>query len=138
VFRDRYAGLWEAPAVAEATEITAYGDRASYGRRLVAFLIDIAACGLIALAFGRPSGTRNLIGDGIFYVEVTVLTALTGHSFGHRVAGLRVLRLDGRPVGFVRALVRTTLLVLVIPVFLVSRDGRGLHDRAAGTAIVRA
>lgn len=121
----------------EASEIAGLGDQARYGRRLLGFLIDIAACGVIALAFGRPSATTNLISDAIFWVEVTVLTALTGHSFGQRVAGLRVVRLDGHPVGLVRAAIRTTLVILLIPVLLVGKDGRGLHDRVAGTAIVR-
>jgi len=122
--------------VADASEIDGFDDQARYGRRLLGFLIDIAACGVIALAFGRPSGRTNLISDAIFWVEVTVLTALTGHSFGQRLTGLRVVRIDGGPVGFVPAVIRTTLLVLLVPVFLVGRDGRGLHDRAAGTAII--
>ena len=31
----------------------------------------------------------------------------------------------------------TILLVAVVPVFFVDREGRGLHDRAAGTVLVR-
>jgi uncharacterized RDD family membrane protein YckC len=34
--------------------------------------------------------------------------------------------------------VRTVLLCLVIPAFIWDRDGRGLHDKAAGTVVVRA
>jgi uncharacterized RDD family membrane protein YckC len=62
---------------------------------------------------------------------------LTGHSFGQRVVGIAVRRLDGEPVGFSRAAIRTILLIAVVPVFFVDRDGRGLHDRAAGTVLVR-
>jgi uncharacterized RDD family membrane protein YckC len=34
--------------------------------------------------------------------------------------------------------VRTGLLLLVLPAVVYDRDGRGLHDRAAGTVVVRA
>ncbi len=44
---------------------------------------------------------------------------------------------DGGPVGLARAALRTVLLCLVIPAVVWDRDGRGLHDRAAGTAVVR-
>jgi len=37
----------------------------------------------------------------------------------------------------VAALVRTLLLGLVIPAVVTDDDGRGLHDRAAGTVVVR-
>jgi hypothetical protein len=33
--------------------------------------------------------------------------------------------------------VRTVLLCLLIPAFITDRDQRGLHDRAAGTVLVR-
>ena len=44
------------------------------------------------------------------------------------------------PVGYVgprRSLIRAVLLCLGIPPLIVDRDGRGLHDRLAGTVIVR-
>ena len=39
--------------------------------------------------------------------------------------------------GFLSALARTILLCLVVPAVVWDSDGRGLHDRVAGTAIVR-
>ena len=36
----------------------------------------------------------------------------------------------------IRAVLRTALLLLLIPALIWDRDGRGLHDRAAGTAVV--
>ena len=39
-------------------------------------------------------------------------------------------------MGFVAATIRTLLLVVSIPVFFVDRQGRGMHDRAAGTVLV--
>lgn len=121
------------------------GSVASLGARLSAFGLDIASGaligGLINLFVVDPTPVqRSLAVNGAFAVEVVVLTALTGQSIGMRLLGLRVLRLsapDGLP-GFLPAVVRTALLMLVVPVLVFDRDGRGLHDRAAGTVVVRA
>lgn len=116
----------------------AYGASVTHGRRLLAFFADGVASDLVALAFTRPPGQGYTAAVLItFVVERIVLTALTGHSLGQRLAGISVRRLDGEPVGFTRATIRTLLLVAVVPVFFVDRDGRGLHDRAAGTFLVR-
>jgi uncharacterized RDD family membrane protein YckC len=56
---------------------------------------------------------------------------------GKRVLGIRVVRLDGRPVGLGWALVRTILLLFVVPALITDRDLRGLHDRAANTIVIR-
>jgi uncharacterized RDD family membrane protein YckC len=45
--------------------------------------------------------------------------------------------LDGRRAGFTAAVIRTMLLCLVIPPVVYNTDGRGLHDRAAGTIVLR-
>ncbi len=56
---------------------------------------------------------------------------------GKRILSIRVARIDGRPVGLVWALVRTILLLLVVPALITDRDLRGLHDRAANTIVIR-
>jgi uncharacterized RDD family membrane protein YckC len=73
----------------------------------------------------------------IFAAENFLLTALTGLTLGKRLTGIRVARLDGKPVGFGWALVRTVLLLAVIPPLVTDRDLRGLHDRAANTIVIR-
>jgi len=47
--------------------------------------------------------------------------------------------LPGAPVtvGIGRLVVRGLLLSLVVPALFTDWDGRGLHDRASGTAVVR-
>jgi hypothetical protein len=55
-----------------------------------------------------------------------------------RVCGLRLAHpVEGRRLAVWRAVVRTALLILLIPALLVDADGRGLHDRATQTAVVR-
>ena len=55
-----------------------------------------------------------------------------------RVVGLRVLSLDGQRARPFQVLVRTVLLCLFLPAMFWDKDGRSLHDKAAGTLIVRA
>lgn len=123
-----------------------HDDEPSLGRRLLALLIDwiIASFSAVAL-FGwtgvsfPPEGIREqLIINGVFIVEVAILVGLTGFSIGKRVMGLRLINPDGRPIGVVRALVRTVLLSLVVPAIVMTDDKRGLHDLAAGSKVVKA
>jgi uncharacterized RDD family membrane protein YckC len=122
-----------------------HGSVAGWSRRLGALLIDWLACSVIAIAFlyhphaGHAADVftePRLWTPVVFGVEDFVLTALTGFTIGKRLLGLRVVRLDGRPVGL-WALPRTILLLLVIPVLIMDRDLRGLQDKAAGTVVVR-
>lgn len=117
------------------------GSIATFGRRLVAVLLDWVAC-LFATRVLAPEAVYGSPGYGFavlatFFVEVTVLTALGGASFGQRLCGIRVVRLDGAPVPPWWVLVRTALLCLAVPALVWDRDGRGLHDRLAGTVAVR-
>jgi len=109
------------------------GSVATIGRRLLALLIDWLLCTVIALAIFHSRFETLLI----FAIETYLLTALTGFTIGKRVLGIRVVRLDGRPVGLVWALVRTVLLLAVVPALITDRDLRGLHDRAANTIVIR-
>ena len=105
----------------------------SMARRLGALLIDWFACMLISLALFHS----QYLTLAIFAVQDYLLTALTGLTLGKRLVGIRVARLDGKPVGFGWALVRTLLLLAVIPPLVTDDDLRGLHDRAANTIVIR-
>jgi uncharacterized RDD family membrane protein YckC len=106
---------------------------AGMGRRLLALLIDWLASTAVALAIFHSAGWTLVI----FFAEDYLLTALTGFTLGKRLLGVRVARLDGQPIGFLWALVRTVLLITVIPPLVTDRDLRGLHDRAANTIVLR-
>lgn len=110
------------------------GSIARPGRRLVAVCIDWLLCYLIAgMAFG---GNQWAI-LAIFAIEQIALVGTLGYSVGHRVMGIQVRRLDGRPAGMAAAVVRTVLLCLVIPAVVYDPDQRGVHDRAMDTVLVR-
>jgi hypothetical protein len=117
------------------------GSLASTGRRLLALAVDWAACLLLVrlflphLDYGTPgSGWATL---GFFAVEVWLFTSLAGASFGQRLLGMQVVRFGGSAPGPLLALVRTLLLVLVVPALVWDRDGRGLHDRLPGLVLLR-
>jgi uncharacterized RDD family membrane protein YckC len=114
---------------------------AGIGRRLVALVIDWLLSAVIAYGiFGSQLGHRAVSQFGtlaVFAVQVYLLTAVTGFTIGKRLLGVRVVRLDGRPVGFAWSALRVLLLLLVVPPLVLDHDLRGLHDRAAGTIVIR-
>ena len=74
---------------------------------------------------------------GIFLLYLIVLVGFMGHTLGHFLVGVQVQTLDGRPAGWKRALIRAVLTMLVLPTVILDANSRGLHDRAAGTILVR-
>lgn len=107
---------------------------ARFGRRLGAFAIDIALGALISYAFFDYDRWASLI---IFAVLQVLFIALLAGSIGHLLLGMRVVPLSGGWIGLWRPAVRTVLLSLLVPALIWDRDRRGLHDRFAGTALVR-
>jgi uncharacterized RDD family membrane protein YckC len=118
------------------------GEVAGLGRRLAALAIDwLAAIGVSLLmlrdvAYGSLESSVAIL--LIFAVELILLTWLTGSSFGQRVLGVQVVRMDGGRLGLGAVALRTVLICLVIPAVIIDSYGRGLHDRAAGSVVVRA
>lgn len=114
------------------------------GRRLIGVLIDWTLCTFIAfgvfdvpLPFTRTAGSGAWITLAVFALENLLLVSTLGYTIGHRVVGLQVRSINGRPASLVQTVVRTVLLSLFLPAMFWDRDGRGLHDKAAGTVIVR-
>lgn len=102
-------------------------------RRFAALFIDW----LLSLAIATWLTHSQFWTIAVFAVEVYVLTVLLGTTVGKRIMGIRVMRADGGPVGFGWALLRTVILLTVVPPLLTDRDLRGMHDRAANTIVVR-
>ena len=114
-------------------------ERATLGRRAIALLIDWTASTATAVAFtGNVWDPRtNQWNYLIFVIEVLLLTLLLGGSFGQLLLGMRIELLNGGRPALMQVLVRTVLLALVIPAVVTGSDGRGLHDKAAGTQVTR-
>jgi uncharacterized RDD family membrane protein YckC len=110
-------------------------------RRFGALLVDWVIAQLfvvLVLRIDTTTGGRAALAPVVVFAIYTVLLlALTGGAtLGHRLFGLQVWKV--RPGPFtLQVVIRTLLLCLVVPAVLTSRDGRGFHDVAAGTRIVR-
>lgn len=113
------------------------GSLAAFSTRAGAFLIDALASALVAGLFTAPElpGNWSLLS----FAVVTVVSLLAaGQTPGMRLLGLRLAHpRPGARLAPWRAVVRTGLLMLLVPALLVDADGRGLHDRLTGTAVVR-
>ncbi len=107
---------------------------ARIGRRLAALAIDWAASALVSFAFFDYDGFATL---ALFAATQIVFLALLNGSVGHIILGMRVVPLSGGWVGLWRPVVRTLLICLVIPAVIWDTDQRGLHDKIAGTVLVR-
>jgi uncharacterized RDD family membrane protein YckC len=113
------------------------GSIASIGRRTFAILTDFLLSAGVAAVFTRPDLPRNwsLL---VWFVITVVAVAYFGFTPGHAVFGLRVARIDGKAfVHLPRALLRTILIFPMIPALVYDSDGRCLHDKAAGTVVIK-
>ena len=121
------------------------GTLAGWPRRVIALIIDwFVALATVSLIAGQP-----IFGDEstqavstwwallAFLVEVALLTALLGSSFGQMLTSVRIARLDGRPLDPWRCVVRTALICLVIPPLINTNGQRGLQDLAVGSVALR-
>ncbi len=102
---------------------------------------DWAASMVVAVAlFGtgviNGTGWRAFMILAVYFVEASLLTALTGGSFGQLIARVGVVRLDQGPLGWWRPIIRTALKCLVIPHIVVGAERRTLTDMMLGTVVV--
>ncbi|MDX6228340.1 MAG: hypothetical protein QOI76_1730 [Frankiales bacterium] len=113
------------------------GSVATYGRRLLGVVIDIAASYAIAALLAgtaTPGGWSTLV----FLVETVVLLSLTGQTLGMAAVRVRVLSLSRGRIHAWWALIRQLLLLAMIPALVTDADRRGLHDKASGVVVVNA
>ena len=112
-----------------------------------------AFSGDIPLA-GIPTSAAAVLAAGwvvLMAIQIALLST-RGQSVGKIVAGVRIVRLDGQPAGFVHAwLLRACVVgfICAIPfvgsffavldiLFIFTASRRCLHDRIAGTHVVKA
>ena len=101
-------------------------------------------CYAIALGFFSGSGSlaerapqARLPHLLIFFIEVLVMTAFGGATAGHRIVRLRVVQFqNGENPTPLQALIRTTLLALVVTAITYDENGRGIHERLSGTRLL--
>jgi uncharacterized RDD family membrane protein YckC len=158
--RSRAYDVEPEPESDEDEGLSAVIEPAGLTDRLLAALIDILVlgavdvvvlyftlqlCGMPLEDFAQlprvPFLAFLIIQNGGYLVAFTA----TGQTLGKMASGIRVVTADGgESPGFSRGFIRTLIWVaLAAPAglgflsALFSRDGRGLHDKGAGTRVVR-
>lgn len=119
-------------------------ETASWGRRILALLVDWLLCTLVVVLFygldeyTEPGSVASGMVLVVFLVESWLLTWLGGGSAGKLLTGLCVVPADGRlrRLNPLKLALRQVMIALVIPPLVFRQDGRGLHDLAAGTSTV--
>ncbi len=110
------------------------GSIARFGPRAAALLIDWVICSLLSAAFFGYDSFATLY---LFLAEQILFVGFFGYSIGHRILRMQVQTLDGRPAGYLTAIIRSVLLCLVIPALIIDTDQRGIHDRVRRTGLFR-
>ncbi|WOC13683.1 hypothetical protein MP11Mi_27900 [Gordonia sp. MP11Mi] len=116
---------------------------------LADWLISYGVAFLILGGWANNIGTTVLI---VWFVIGVLAVTFFGFTPGQYITGMRVARVDfgaergaaeatgevaRAAVGPVRALGRQLLISFVVPALINDYNGRAMHDRATGTALVR-
>ena len=145
------------PGIVTPEAVVLSFETAGVGSRVVAQLIDLAiqlaAIGLVLLGGSRLSGSPiGLAVDyfGVFLVvfgyPIALETLWRGRTVGKAAMGLRVVTVEGAPIRFRHALVRTALGLIdfyltfgagAVLCILVTKRNQRLGDIAAGTLVLR-
>ena len=119
-------------------------ERAGFWLRLGASLLDVV---MVAITFGALHSVWHAFGGVFplwFAIYNVVMWALKGTTIGGIICGLKVVRLDDRPVDWGMAIVRglgafLSLAIAGLGFIWVAFDDekQSWHDKIAGTTIVR-
>jgi len=114
--------------------------RVSQGRRMMGVLIDWLMSYAIAIGFFVEFGASSM-GAVVFLVftaQYLIFAALGGATPGHRIMGLKIVRFsDGQMPTPIQALIRTSLLVIILTAITFDQNGRGINERLSNTVLVR-
>jgi uncharacterized RDD family membrane protein YckC len=124
---------------------------AGFWRRLGAVIIDAAVGAIIGLIIGPIFDDDNLsrIAIWLYVMAYYILVPYywNGYTVGKRVAGVRIVRVDGGKLGFKNTILRmpvtqilytiSFLSLYIITVFMIifRKDKRAIHDFVAGTYV---
>ena len=122
------------------------GPRASFGRRLVAYLIDITIIGILSgIVYAISKPLSNVAGFLVYLVYFTLFDgSARGQTIGMMALGIRVIDFrGGGSIGFGRGFIRWLgRVVSTIPCFLGyfwalwDKENQGWHDKIATTVVV--
>ena len=125
---------------------------ASAGQRLGAFLVDAVISVLVGIAgsaigsviSGDLVATNTLASIG-YWIVVLIMVATRGQSPGKMVIGIKIVKTDGRSIGFGTTLLREIIgkfissIIILLGYIWILFDGQrqGWHDKIASTYVVK-
>ena len=136
----------DAPEGMSALEI------ASAGQRLGAFLVDFVISvlvGIVGLVIGSAMGgdgsVVNLVLSIGYWIVVLIMVATRGQSPGKIAIGIKIVKTDGKSIGFGTTLLREIIgkiissIILLLGYIWILFDGQrqGWHDKIASTYVVK-
>jgi uncharacterized RDD family membrane protein YckC len=116
------------------------GAVAGIGARIGAFCVDSLLSVAAALVIGfRPGEAGYGITVAVAFLLVEfAFVATVAQTPGMRAVGAVVVRAaDGQRAAARWVALRTLLLATIVPALVVDASGRAMHDRAAGTVMIR-
>lgn len=118
--------------------------RAGFFIRLVAYLVDSLILWLASYLAGATGLNRFWVSFLLGAAYFTYFFSTTGQTLGKRLLGLRVVRVDGELLNLTTGLTRYLgylisgfLLFFGFLMIAVDKDCQGLHDKLAGTFVVK-
>ena len=135
------------------TPVMATGQKAGWGTRALAIIIDALGVGLVAgavssiLGFDATSTQYQGFSTLLQAVYFTYFwsAAGKGQTLGSRALNIRVVKTDGSHLDYVGAFLRYIGFVISCAVFLIGviwaafdEQNQGWHDKIAGTYVVKA
>lgn len=116
---------------------------AGFWRRLAAYLVDATVTGVVGWILGYIGIFGIILAFIISMVYFVGFWAWQGQTPGKAALGVKIVRLDGTPIGIRIAILRfigyiVSFVVLYIGFLMIAFHARkrGLHDIIAGTMVI--
>ena len=107
---------------------------------MLGVLIEWLLCAAIAKGFfdGGQRWAEPYVAPAIFFAQYVFFAILGGATPGHRIVGLTIVRFsDGGMPTPIQALIRASLLVIIVTAITFDQNGRGINERFSNTVLVK-
>jgi uncharacterized RDD family membrane protein YckC len=134
---------YAAPEAAATSTVTS--ERAGFGLRLAAYLIDAIVLGIVWGVIAVAIGSTGYIIGWILSIGYFIYLegGESGQTLGKKATGIQVRAVDGGPLGYGRAFLRYIgTIVSTIPIYLGffwmlwDADKQTWHDKIANSVVV--
>ncbi|NLW06703.1 MAG: zinc-ribbon domain-containing protein [Clostridia bacterium] len=133
---------YETPDLPLAATLT----KATFGVRLLAYIVDVIILTAIQMLFAAISPDVALVTNVIVTAAYfTIMVGRDGQTFGKKFMGIKIITADGNVPSYGKAFIRhigqiisALILGLGYLLILFDKQSQALHDKIAGTYVVKA